>query len=65
MTQRSISGAILPQDLRAGTWLLRADPPGGAAVYLRSVGPDGSELLSDRRITRIDIEWRAQDVSCR
>ena len=62
MTRRSLPGPFSAAKLNSGLWLLTAEAPDGARVFLRGAAPDASKLLAEPRITALEFEWRTEAV---
>jgi len=62
VTRRSLPGPFSAAKLNSGLWLLTAEAPDGARVFLRGAAPDASKLLAEPRITALEFEWRTEAV---
>jgi hypothetical protein len=62
VTRRSLPGPFSAAKLNSGLWLLTAEAPDGARVFLRGAAPDASKLLAEPRITALEFEWRSEAV---
>jgi hypothetical protein len=63
--RQSLPGPFSATKLPSGVWLLTAEVPDGARVYLHGAAPEASKLLAGMRITALEFEWRTEGVMVR
>ncbi len=61
--QSTIAGRFAVQDLGGGLWQLTDATADPTQIYLRIAAPTVPPILRDGGVTRLDLDWRNDDVS--